>query len=49
MNSDVCKDYAFIDVYESIMFTYLRGISTEKGAKELEEFISEYRKDRPEI
>lgn len=30
------------------MFTYIRGISTEKGAKVLEEFISEYRKNRVE-
>lgn len=26
------------------MFTFLRGISTEKGAHELEVFIREYRK-----
>ena len=45
MNSDLCKKYSFIEVYESIMFTYLRGISTDKGAKVLEEFICEYRKN----
>ena len=28
------------------MFTYIRGISTERGAKVLEDFISEYRKNR---
>lgn len=43
MNSDLCKDYSFIEVYESIMFTYLRGISTKKGAEVLEEFIQQYR------
>ena len=46
MNTDLCKEYSFLEVYESIMFTYLRGISTEKGARKLEEFIQEYRKKR---
>lgn len=45
INTDLCKEYSFIEVYESIMFTYIRGISTEKGAKELETFIQEYRID----
>lgn len=49
MNTDVCKDHPFIEVYESIMFTYIRGISTDKGAKVLEEFIQEYRKNRVEM
>ena len=31
MNSDICNEYSFLEVYESIMFTFLRGISTEKG------------------
>ena len=48
LNTDICNEYPFIEVYESIMFTYIRGISTEKGAKVLEEFISEYRKNRVE-
>ena len=46
MNTDLCKEHSFLEVYESIMFTYLRGISTEKGARKLEEFIQEYRKSR---
>lgn len=46
MNTDVCNEYPFIEVYESIMFTYIRGISTEKGAQVLEDFIQEYRKNR---
>ena len=45
MNSDLCKEHSFIEVYESIMFTYLRGISTDKGSKVLENFIIEYRKN----
>ena len=48
LNTDVCNEYSFIEVYESIMFTYIRGISTEKGAKVLEDFISEYRRSRIE-
>lgn len=46
MNTDVCKEHSFLEVYESIMFTFLRGISTEKGAQELEAFICEYRKSQ---
>lgn len=43
IESDICKTYPFLDVYESIMFTFLRGISTPKGLEELERFISKYR------
>lgn len=43
MNTDICEKFSFLAVYESIMFTYLRGISTDKGAQELEAFIKEYR------
>lgn len=43
MNTDICNEYSFLEVYESIMFTYIRGISTEKGAQVLETFIQEYR------
>lgn len=46
LNTDICSEYPFIEVYESIMFTYIRGISTEKGAQVLEDFIQEYRKNR---
>lgn len=43
MDSDICKTYTFLEVYESIMFTWLRGISTPKGAQLLEDFIHSYR------
>ena len=46
MNSDLCIKYFFIEVYESIMFTYLRGISTIDGAKMLENFIQDYRNSK---
>ena len=43
LHSDRCAPYSFLEVYESIMFTYLRGISTQRGAEELERFIRDYR------
>lgn len=43
MDTDICRQYPFNEVYESIIFTHLRGISTERGAQELEKFIREYR------
>lgn len=46
MKTDVCNEYEFLEVYESIMFIYLRGISTHKGAMELEEFIKKYREGK---
>lgn len=48
MNSDICHEYSFIEVYESIMFTFLRGVSTEEGARMLEDFICQYRKKQKE-
>lgn len=36
-------EFDFLEVYESMMFIYLRGISTEKGAKELENYIKVYK------
>lgn len=42
-SNDLCRHYSLIEVYESIMFTYLRGISTPRGAEELERFITQYR------
>ncbi len=44
MHTELCNQYSFLEVYESIMFTFLRGVSTERGAAELESFIREYRK-----
>lgn len=49
MHTDICKEYSFIEVYESIILTYIRGISTEKGLQELEEFIREYKKNKTDI
>ena len=43
VNTDFFSHHPFLDVYESIMFTYLRGISTVEGTRMLEMFIKEYR------
>lgn len=48
LHTDICEKYSFLAVYESIMFTYLRGISTPKGAQELENFIQAYRSNYKE-
>lgn len=44
LDSNIYLKYTFVDIYESLMFTYLRGISTEKGAHELEIFLQDYRR-----
>ncbi|WP_203558663.1 TetR/AcrR family transcriptional regulator [Bacteroides sp. 51] len=46
MTSNVSKQFSFLEVYEAIIFTYLRGIATQKGAEELDDFIKEYRKEQ---
>ena len=46
MDTDISREFPFIDVYESIMFTFLRGISTESGARELDRFMDYYRGDK---
>lgn len=48
LDSDLCEKYSFLEVYESIMFTTLRGISTPKGAAELDRFICECRMQKTE-
>lgn len=49
MNSAVSKQFSFLEVYEAIIFTYLRGIATQKGADELDEFIREYRAEQANL
>jgi AcrR family transcriptional regulator len=41
MTSNVSKQFSFLEVYKAIIFTYLRGIATHKGAQELDDFIRE--------
>lgn len=49
MSTDLCDTYSFIEVFDSIMFIYMRGISTEKGQKILEDFIRDYRKQKTNV
>ncbi len=44
MNSELIEEYSFLEVYESIMLIWIRGITTDKGAQILEEFVQEQRK-----
>lgn len=46
LNSDILRKYPFLDVFTSILLTALRGISTEKGIKLLDEFIVELKKQK---
>ena len=46
MNTNLRSAYSFVEVYESIMFVYMRGISTERGQEILENFIKEYRSQK---
>lgn len=41
--------YSLVEVYESIIFTYVRGISTEYGVKLLDKFIADYRNKQNQI
>ena len=43
IHSDLCRKYSFMEVYEVIMLTYIRGLCTEKGLKLLDNYIREYR------
>lgn len=47
--SNVSKQFPFLEVYEAIIFMYLRGMATSKGSREIDEFIREYRKEQHQI
>ncbi|MCC8187171.1 MAG: TetR/AcrR family transcriptional regulator [Bacteroides sp.] len=40
---DMSNKFSFTEICDSIIFTFIRGISTELGARELDKFIEEYR------
>lgn len=44
--SPVWRKFSFLDVYEAVIFIYLRGVVTTKGLEELDDFIYKYRKER---
>lgn len=39
LNTQISQKYSMTSIYESIVFTFLRGVSTMKGYKELEKLI----------
>jgi AcrR family transcriptional regulator len=43
ISNELFTKYSFMEVYESITFTFLRGVSTAKGAAILEDFLIEYK------
>lgn len=45
MESDVSKNYSVNEIYSVVVITYLRGISTDKGLKILDEFMNSIRND----
>lgn len=45
LNTDLCDKFSFLDVYESIMFIFMRGISTMKGQEILEGLLEDYKKE----
>lgn len=39
MQSEICQSYSLAEVYEAIVFMHMRGISTEKGRKIVDDFL----------
>jgi len=48
LKTEIFKTFSFIEVYESIVFTFLRGILTKKGQNILESFIRNHREYKNE-
>lgn len=44
LHEGVGEKFSFFDVYEFVMFTFLRGISTPKGQDIIEDFILNFKK-----
>lgn len=39
MRSELCKSYSLAEIYETVVFMHMRGISTEKGLKIVDDFL----------
>ena len=39
IRSELCKSYSIPEIYETVVFMHLRGISTEKGLRIVDEFL----------
>lgn len=46
INSSIFSRYSFLEIHRNLIFIHLRGISTEKGARELENFIQEEKNEK---
>ena len=46
LHEGVGGKFSFFDVYEFVMFTFLRGVSTPKGQDIIEDFIVNFKKNR---
>ena len=39
LRSEICKSYSLAEIYETVVFMHMRGISTEKGLKIVDDFL----------
>ena len=39
LRSEICKSYSLAEIYETVVFMHMRGISTEKGLKIVDNFL----------
>lgn len=40
IHSEICKSYSLAEIYETIVFVHMRGISTPKGLQIVDDFLS---------
>lgn len=45
IHSDLCKSYSLAEIYETVVIMHMRGISTEKGLKIVENFLRNLKED----
>lgn len=45
IRSEICKSYSLAEIYETVVFMHMRGISTEKGLDIVNEFLLDLEKD----
>lgn len=44
MNSELCERYPLAEIYETMLMMHMRGISTEKGRKIVDDFMAQHKK-----
>ncbi len=45
LRSEICKSYSPGEIYETVVFMHMRGISTEKGLKIVDDFLLNFKGD----